>query len=326
MLIEPVPSLEELATRLLDEIPPGAEELIPGLIPKGQEVVIAGQTNIGKSLTALELVSALITGQPLWGAIKPTSLIKKVLYVLGEHHIEVIQKLHRKTELPMTDQVYILGPQELGFDKWLVSQGRPNTLAVDKFKHWAEGCDFIVFDPLSAFCTGVDTENDNVQMRLVLDTISLIAQSVGASYLVLAHQGKPMMDQFGREQSRKTYAIRGASAIEDASTNIFYLDRSDGPVQGVARDSLVLDLKCRKYKGETPPAYKLLRDPRTLTHKLLGADSAYKEVQKMDYTAKLARIQIENPGFDFRTALRVLASVEGVPVETLKRRMGLSSE
>lgn len=323
MLTEPVPALEELATRLLDDIPEGAEELIPGLIPRGQEVLISGETNIGKSLTALEIVSSLITSRPLWGQIKPTSTIKKVLYVLGEHHVEVIQKLHRKTELPMTDQVYILGPQELGFDKWLVSQGRPNLMAVEKFKRWAKGCDFIVFDPLSAFCTGVDTENDNIQMRLVLDTISLIAQSAGASYLVLAHQGKPMMDQFGREQKRKTYATRGASATEDAATNVFYLTRSDGPVSGVARDAMVLDLICRKFKGEAPPEYKLLRDSKTLTHTLLG-NNAFREVQKFDYNAKLARIQVDNPGFDFRTALKVLASVEGLPVETLKKRIGLT--
>ena len=323
MLTEPVPSLEELATRLLDPIPEGPEELIPGLIPRNQEVLISGQTNIGKSLSALEIVSSLVTGLPLWGALQPMSLISKVLYVLGEHHIEVIQKLHRKTELPMTEKVYILGPQELGFDKWLVSQGRPNLLAVEKFKRWGEGCDFIVFDPLSAFCTGVDTENDNIQMRLVLDTISLIAQSSGASYLVLAHQGKPMMDQFGREQTRKTYATRGASATEDAATNVFYLGKSDGPIMGVARESMVLDLVCRKFKGETPPDRKLLRDPKTLTHTVLG-NNAYKEVQKFDYNAKLARIQVENPNFDFRTALRILASVEGIPVETLKKRIGLT--
>ena len=316
--------LEDLAIRLLDPIPEGPEELIPGLIPWGQEVVIAGQTNVGKSLCALEIVSSLVTGEPLWDALQPAKTIKKVLYILAEHHTDVIQKLHRKTQLPMTEQVFVLGPQELGFDKWLVAQGKPNLTAVDKFKRWVDGCDFIVFDPLSAFICGTgELENDNITMRTLLDLMGLVAQSTGASFLVLAHQGKPMMDSFGREQTRRTYAIRGASGTEDTATNIFYLDKSDGPTQNIG-DGILLDLKCRKFKGETPPDRKLLRDPETLTHTLLGNKTVFKEVQKFEYRAKIARLREDNPGFDERTAQKVLASVEGMPVETLRKKLGLT--
>ena len=317
-----VPNLEEIATRLTADIPAGPEDLIPGLLPRQGQLVIAGETNVGKSLTALEIVSCLTTGEPLWGELEPTRQLKKILYVLGEHYVEVIQRLHRVTKLPMTDQVFILGPEALGYDKWLVTSGRPNIPGIDKFKRWADGVDMIVFDPFSSFVCGTDVENDNVAMRLALDSMSLIAQTAGASCLVLAHQGKPMRDQYGGEHHRKAYAIRGASAIEDAATNIFYLAKDDGTSRAAAKDGLVLTMKCRKYKGIAPAEYKLLRNPQTLTHTLIS-DKPYAESLKIDTNVKIARLQASNDKLDFRTAIRLVGAMEGVSEETIKRRIGL---
>lgn len=276
------------------------------------------------SLTAIEMTSALVTGSPLWGQIRPTVRLKRVLYVLGEHYPEVIQRLYQKTLLPLTDEVLILGPEQLGFDKWIVAKGQPNLQAMAKFKKWAAGCDLIVFDPLAAFCTGVDTENDNITMRLVLDTMSLISQGSGASCLVLAHQGKPQMDQFGTEHSRKKYATRGASGIEDAATNIFYLNKADGmDIAQKASGGLMFDLIQRKYKGTSVDRFRLLRDPETLTHTLV-TENPYQEVMRIDTQAKIAKLQAANPDFTYRTCLKLVADMEGIPEETLKRRIGLA--
>ena len=320
-----IPTLEGLAVRLTDPIKEGPEDLIPGLLPRQGQCVVAGETNIGKSLCALEMVSCLTTGEPLWGELEPTTKVKKVLYVLGEHYVEVIQRLHRKTELPMTDQVFILGPEALGYDKWLVTSGRPNLTGIDKFKKWADGVDMIVFDPFSSFVCGTDVENDNVAMRLALDSMSLIAQTSNASCLVLAHQGKPIRDPYGGEHHRKSYAIRGASAIEDAATNIFYLGKDDSPTSLSSKDGMLLSMRCRKYKGEAPTEYKLLRNPKTLTHTLL-TNKPYAESLKVDTNAKIARLQASNDKLDFRTAVRLVGAMEGVSEETIKRRIGLSQK
>ena len=317
-----IPSLEEIAIPITAPVEEGPPDIIPGLLPKAGQLVIAGKTNVGKSLLALEICSTLSTGTPLWGLLNPTVRSKRILYILGEHYDGVIQRLFQKTQLPMGD-VWLLGPEKLGIDKWLVIGGKPNAAAMLKFERWVHGVDLVVFDPLSSFICGVDAENDNLLMRSVIEAMTHITQAVGASCLILAHQGKPQLDQFGREHSRGSYAIRGASAIEDASTNIFYLDKSDSPAQSIG-DGMLLDLKCRKYKGEAPPEYRLLRDPETLTHTLLGNKTVFKEVQKFEYRAKIARIRESNPGFDDRTAIKVLASVEGMPVETLKKRLGLT--
>ena len=90
-----IPSLEEVAVQITADIPEADPDIIPGLLPKAGQLVIAGETNVGKSLVALEICSALTTGQPLWGEDKLTPLIraKRILYVLGEYYNEVIQRL-----------------------------------------------------------------------------------------------------------------------------------------------------------------------------------------------------------------------------------------
>lgn len=318
-----LPRLEDVAVPLISPVHDGPVDLIPGLVPSAGQCIIAGQTNQGKSLLALEIVSSLITGNLLWGELRPTRTIKKALYVLGEHYREVIQRLWSVTRLPMTDQVWLLGPEELGWDKWLVVGGKPNGAAFKKFESWVKDCDLIIFDPLAAFVSGVDAENDNLQMRLVLDTMSLIAQNAGASCIILAHQGKPGMDQQGREYSRKSYAIRGASAIEDAATNIFYLapgEKGDSDV-GKHGEGQMFDLIKRKYKGEAPDRFRLLRDRNTLTHTLLG-NRPYVEVRRTQTSAKVATLQAAMPQLSFADCIQAVAAYEGLSAETVRRYLG----
>lgn len=318
---DPIPPLEKVAARIIDPIAEGPPDIIQGFLPRQGQLVIAGETNVGKSLVALEICSALSTGRELWGSLPPTTKAKRILYILGEHYIEVIQRLWAKTQLPMTDEVYILGPEVLGFDKWLVSGGKPNPLARDKFAKWTEGVDLIIFDPLSAFIIGGDgIENDNVQMRLVLDEMSGIAQRAGASCVVLAHQGKPMMDKTGQEHARTKYAVRGASGIEDAATNIFYFSRAQGESEAASKaaGAQILTMTCRKYKGEAPNEYRLLRDQATLTHTLLG-NRPFVEVQRIDAQAKVARVQQALPELSFTEAIKVVGAVEGKDERTIRR-------
>lgn len=326
----PVPSLEELGVLITAEIAEGPPDAIGGLLPEKGQLVIAGETNVGKSLIALEICSALTSERPLWNEKTPNKKARKVLYVLGEHYREIIQRMHRKTCLPMGD-VWILGPAELKFDKWLVQNGKQNPTIIRKFEKWATGCDLIIFDPLSAFVTGIDSENDNLQMRLVIDSMSLISQSVGASCLILAHQGKPYMDKLGVEHHRKSYAIRGASGIEDAATNIFYMNQYQGTEKQVAspgdslsslvdidEDGKIYELVCRKYKGEAPEKYRLLRDPQTLTHRLLG-NRPQVELKRLVVKSKVDRLLKAFPSMPALEAYAAIAAIVGCDVRTIQR-------
>jgi RecA-family ATPase len=319
----PIPALEQIGVPITRPIEVGPGDIIPGLLPRQGQLVVAGQTDIGKSLIALEICSSLITGKPLWGHLEPTFQARKILYVLGEHYNEVIQRLWQKTELPMTDQVFILGPEQLIYDKWLVANGKPNILALDKFKKWADGVDLVVFDPLAAFISGVDAENDNIQMRLLLDMMSAVTQPNGASCLVLAHQGKPALGKDGKEYSRTTYAIRGASGIEDAATNIFYMGAATGSsvaAHNLPEGSKVFCLTRRKYKGTAPEHHLLLRDKQTLTHTLLG-NRPYVQIQKIDTKAKVDRLLTSNPEMSVTKAVQMVASYENVHESTVWRHL-----
>jgi len=321
MFNERIPSLEEIGEPITAPIEEGPPDIIAGLLPSKGELVIAGETNVGKSLLALEICSSYITGRPLWGELEPSKQANKIIYLLGEHYKDVIKRLWQHTKLPMTDKVILLGPEELGFDKWLVNKGSPNIQALEKFKKWCAGVDLIVFDPLAAFITGVDAENDNIQMRMVLQTMSGIAQESGGTALILAHQGKPMMDKFGSEHARKSYAIRGASGIEDAATNIFYFGKADGTgsdASNAAKDHKVLTLRCRKYKGLAPEEYRLMRNPHTLCHTLLG-NRPFTEVRKIDTQSKIGRLQLAMPEAKMGEIIKIIAASEGISESTVRR-------
>ncbi len=311
------PPLEEVAEPIISPIQEGPPDIINGLLPSRGELVVAGETNIGKSLLALEICSSYITGLPLWGELQPTRQANKILYILGEHYNEVIKRLWQVTKLPLTDKVLIVGPDKLGFDKWLVNRGSINQTACDKIAYWAEGCDLLVWDPLAAFITGGDgTENDNLHMRVLLDAMNGVSYKVGATSLILAHMGKPMMDKFGTEHSRKSYAVRGASGIEDAATNIFYLAKAGDPTKE-GQDKM-LSLRCRKYKGLATEEYRLIRNQHTLTHTVLGA-RPFTEVRKIDTQAKIGRLQIAMPEAKMADIIKIIAASENISESTVRR-------
>ena len=322
----PFPELEVLGERLTSPIRPGPPDLIPGFLPRRGQLVIAGETNVGKTTTALEICSAVTTGLPLWGELKPTETIGRILYVLGEHYNDIVKSLWRITGLPMSDDVWILGPEQLGVDKWLVQSGRQNPQAIEKFLTWAKGADLIVFDPLSAFLTGSDAENDNIQMRLVLDSMSYISQHVGASCLVLAHQGKPAIGKDGKEHARTKYAIRGASAIEDAATNIFYMSRAEGASQvAETRDSQVFAMRKRKYKGEAPDEYRLVRDKHRLVHTLLG-NRPYVEVRQIETQAMYSRFSIAFPESKIGDLVKMVSAATTQSESSVRRALEMKEK
>lgn len=316
-LMGPIPKLEDIAVQITGPIPEAEPDIIPGLLPKHGQLVIAGETNVGKTLVALEICSSLTTGAPLWGAdsLTPMNTAKRIIYVLGEHYNEVIQRLWHKTGLPMSDNVWLLGPEKLGADKWLVTSGKPNMIATDKLSRWADGSDLVVFDPLAAFVNGGDgVENDNNAMRTVLDQMSFVSQRTGAACLILGHQGKPQQDmKTGKEVARKKYAIRGASAIEDAATNIFYMSKE--AMQG-GQEMVVLTK--RKYKGDAPNEYRLARDPYTLTHSLLG-NRPFSELDRLRLESMCNRIRTEFPDMKTGDVYRIVGALNNTSDRTVQR-------
>ena len=289
-----------------DPLPDTPPDVLEGLLPEQGQLLITGETNVGKSLLAIEVCSSLSTGTPLWGQIQPSKTLPNIKYILAEHFAGVIQRLFRKTGLQMHDNVRLIAPEHLGVGKQLVINGLPQKQTIDKLSKWCEGADFVVFDPLAAFVAGAaETENASVPMRTCLDMMGLIAGRSGAASLILHHLGKPYVDKEGGEHHRKAYASRGSSGIEDAATNIFYLLRAEG-------SSSMFHLNKRKYKGDAPERHTLQRDPDTLTHTLCTGPRPTVDGKRQAFKRKLLVLQMDHPEVPFTKLVEILASAEGV--------------
>lgn len=237
-------------------VTPGPPDLIPGLLPRTGHLLIAGETEVGKTLVALEIAQAILTGDPLWGYITPAATVGHVTYILGEHHEDTLRLLWRKMGLQApSETLRLIGPQE---HRVLTSRGELMKGNRDTYAAWCQGSGLVIFDPLNAFAAGIDVENDSTAMRACINAMGFVAHQAGAALLILAHMGKPHVDQkTGQTWQRGSYAARGSSAIEDAATCVFYMTR-DEQVQDLYR------LTRRKFKGDAPPFHVLKRDPLTL--------------------------------------------------------------
>jgi len=311
-------SIEEIAQSIYAPLPPDSPELIPGLLPQAGTAAIVGETESGKSLIALEMCSSLVTGEPLWGSIIPNKTLDKIVYILGEHTCSTIQGLFHRTRLPHSGNILLIGPEHLHPHKALVIGGNQQKGAMERMLRWTEGASLIVFDPLAGFAQGLNTEQDNSAMRTLIDSMSTIAQLNGAACLILSHMGKPRMDESGAEIRRTSYAMRGASSQEDALTHVFYL-RSTRLLKS-QRDTF--ELSVRKFKGNpSKDAFRLERDPETKRHSLIPEkdESRPSFTERMTLGSKVMRLKESKPSYSDDTCIEVVAAVEGIPKETLKR-------
>ena len=236
---------------------PGEPELLKGLLHRHSALLITGETNVGKTLVALELAHALLTGEPLWGKLEPTKRLSQITYIMGEHDKESIQALWGLLGFTSPNGFWVLPPP----GKKIVARGELVQDTLRTYRTWCEGADLAIFDPLAAFASGVDVENDNAQMRSVVEGMeTLIAPG---ALTILAHMGKMAFDpKAGKYIRRESYATRGASSVEDAVLDCFYMEK-DTEHEGYK-------LRRRKYKGQAPSFYRLARHPTTLRHTLLA--------------------------------------------------------
>lgn len=310
------------AKLVYEALPEDSPELIPGLLPESGTAAIVGETDCGKSLCACEIGSSLLTGQPLWGALQPNRTIEKVVYVLGEHTVSTLQGLFHRTKLPHEGKFHVIGPENLHPFKALVVSGVQQAVAVEKMLRWTDGAGLIVFDPLAGFVQGQNAENDNSVMRTLVDTLNFISEKQAAACLVLAHTGKPRMDESGNEFKRTSYATRGSSAIEDSMTHIFYL-RRPMIVKQMKQDSYErYELSVRKFKGNpTNQVFKLIRDPETKRNTLVEVRAANVPSleEKLALNAEVMQLQQKNPGFSTSQCIKLVADTKGMPKETLER-------
>ena len=246
---------------IYDPLPQDPPDLIPGVLPWLGVAAIVGETNVGKSLVACEMASSVVTGDRLWETLRPTRTVDRVVYLLGEHTTVTLQRLYHKTGLPHTGEIRVVGPDRLRDARMLVRRGIVQIPAFQALVRWAAGAGLVIIDPLASFIHGSGAEIDNTGMRAAIDAFRDLALVTHGTVLLLSHMGKPLVTING-EIRRVAYAMRGASAQEDALTHVYYLRQVPGDQR--------FDLTVRKLKGDPKmAAYPLWRNPATLRHVLL---------------------------------------------------------
>jgi hypothetical protein len=99
-----------------------------------------------------------------------------------------------------------------------------------------------------------------------------VAFGNNASLVILGHMGKPSYDpREGKFKHRQTYAARGSSAIEDAVTGLYYMERDQNGFRLVRR----------KFKGDAPSFYRLHRDVGTLRHTLTAGGTTQHQLSQI---------------------------------------------
>ena len=252
--------------------PPGPPDLLPGLLARQGHLLIIGETEVGKTLVALEIAHSVLTGEKLWGKVEPTAIVPFVTYIMGEHHQSLVHSLWKKMGLVVPPKTLnIIPPSER---RVLVSHGNLIQGNRDCYRAWCQGSGVVIFDPLNAFVSGQGVEDDSVPMRACINAMGDIAFGNGASLVILGHMGKPSYDpKEGKFKHRQTYAARGSSAIEDAVTGLYYME-ADAHNHGYR-------LTRRKFKGDAPNFYRLHRNPETLCHTLTAGGMTQQQISDL---------------------------------------------
>ncbi|MBW2092007.1 MAG: AAA family ATPase, partial [Deltaproteobacteria bacterium] len=175
-----------------------------GILPDGGGLIIAGESGVGKSMLRLEMAVKLALGYELWGL--PVPKPRKVFILQFENPLGIEKaRLSR-----MVSGLNLQGvPKELLFSDPTIridlGLKRDWTRLLNLVKD--TGADVVVYDPLTSLHSV--NENDNVDIRKVLDTITEINRKCGTSAIVIHHFGKP------NPELSNAYRARGASSIKD---------------------------------------------------------------------------------------------------------------
>ena len=154
--------------------------LVDGLLMQETDAVVYGESEVGKSFTAISLSVAIASGRPWFGReVKQGG----VLYIAGEGG----RSLFRRFEAAI-DKLGIARPDniEVISDNADMFKDEDPAALIELVR--GRSLQLIVFDTMSQH-SGGSTENSD-DMKVVLKNMRSVARSCGAANLILAHPGK----------------------------------------------------------------------------------------------------------------------------------------
>ena len=225
----PLPTFSTWGELREADLPPFRGLLGGQLFARQTVNMIAGRRGSKKTYASLYLATRFAMGEP-FGVLSCDRV--RVLIVSMEMGRRQIQ--HRLKKLSASgEQLDVVTICKDDFQK-----GTKLDLNTDEGSEYlrriveAHEADIVFIDSLRKV-RGAAKENDNDEMGRVLDRVEdLVAVPTDSALVVLHHMGKPGQD--GKERGG-----RGASSIEDACSDVLYLDKAKGGTWEKTRDSVL---------------------------------------------------------------------------------------
>ena len=189
-----------------------------GILPEGGGLILAGESEAGKSMLSMEISLHLAMGRQVFEGRLLVPKQRRILVLQVENpEPQVQQRLTRMLD-GLGTSVDDLG-DSIAFADPQTNYDLMQPECVANIAEIVRQCsaDVIVADPLSSF--HYLEENDNSRMRTALDNITHISRETGCAAIVIHHYGKP---QQGRDDS---YRLRGASSIKDWADSVISVTR-----------------------------------------------------------------------------------------------------
>ncbi len=224
-----------------------------GILPNGGGMILAGESGEGKSLLRLELAIYLSLGWDIWNLDIPKA--RKVLIIQFENteYIEAyrLRKMLGGISLDICPSNLMFSTPSTRFDVGQQTDQARLVRMIEKYQ-----ADVVIYDPLTSLHR--INENDNVQMRAILDNITEVNRKTGAASIILHHYGKPSSD------SDAAHRTRGASSIKDWADTLIGVSRKKG-------DTILRTLDFIKVRnGPEPKPMILERSKETFLHSVVS--------------------------------------------------------
>lgn len=219
--------IDEILRKEIRKSPP---VLINGVLPGEGGMLLAGESEIGKSLMRAEWSVLLACGLSVYGMVTPNA--QTVIVFQTENSLstekERIQRLMAGHGIESVhNRIHYA---RLTWERSLLNKSfREN--ATEQIK--GVGASLCFWDPLISFLPSNVSENNNVAMRAVLDNISYINRLCNCAAIVIDHFGQPSSDP--KAEIPLKYRIRGASAKRDWADSIVTVQataKSENPGPG----------------------------------------------------------------------------------------------
>ena len=238
------------AELLQSDLPPRADVIGGGVLPKGGLALLAGQFKSGKTILALQ--TALMTARG-GSVLDFETALGRVLLLSGEGGPQLLrERLEKMTQGDMggLDDLLLWWPVESRLDL-----AEEESLAALAEYCTAQKIDLLIIDPLIRF-NSLD-ENSTLEMGRFVRGLADLRQKTGTAILLVHHTRKP-----GKGSNGGAAEARGSTVLHGEADSLMVLQSRR------ASNDFTLQFELRW--AEEPPALRLELDPETLLFEVAG--------------------------------------------------------